>query len=496
MQFFLTGDGVWKTGHKLHKYLSSINLRCVPSRFRSGLPASGALSPFSGPIESDSEAHGAGDARVRRAGPILSFAPMPTHPGPTPSTPNAPPGKSAPGVASQQSVVAELVRTVLDDARTVLRPGWPRSMDPAPGSTGEACGTVAPSDCFALAQADLERIDEMMGLLRRVMFPGYFDPAPVPTTPEDLQQHVSHLCGLIAGHLERALRAVFRYSPGAQSLRPGSVGRSGAGGQTQSESHSIWSEQPLGKAEERFSRDVVGAFMARLPEVRRLLSLDVQASYDGDPAAEHTDEVILCYPGLDAIFSHRVAHELYNLDVPLLPRIISERAHSRTGIDIHPGAQIGRSFFIDHGSGTVIGETSVIGEHVKIYQGVTLGARSFPKDERGRVIRGIKRHPTIGNRVNIYAGAVILGGDTVIGDDCVIAGGVFVTSSVPPGHVVQQPRADLTLRPNAPATAASSGAKASGQSHGGAQANHAHSSPSSPSAHDPDLHWLADGAGI
>jgi serine O-acetyltransferase len=174
----------------------------------------------------------------------------------------------------------------------------------------------------------------------------------------------------------------------------------------------------------------------------------VLAAFDGDPAATHTDEVIFSYPGLEAVLDHRFAHELLRLGVPLLPRIISEQAHSRTGIDIHPGAQIGRSFFIDHGAGVVIGETAVIGDHVKIYQGVTLGAKSFDKDERGRLVRGRKRHPTIGDRVTIYAGAVILGGDTIIGDDCVISGGVFLSQSVPPRHVVRQKQPELVMRSN------------------------------------------------
>jgi serine O-acetyltransferase len=152
---------------------------------------------------------------------------------------------------------------------------------------------------------------------------------------------------------------------------------------------------------------VVSAFMAKLPKVRRLLSLDVQAAFDGDPAARHTDETIFCYPGIRALTVHRLAHELYQLDVPLIPRIMSEYAHSVTGIDIHPGARIGRSFFIDHGTGVVIGETTVIGDHCKLYQGVTLGAKSFPKDERGRLKRGVRRHPVLEDHVTVYAGATI-----------------------------------------------------------------------------------------
>ena len=187
-------------------------------------------------------------------------------------------------------------------------------------------------------------------------------------------------------------------------------------------------------------------FLGTLPSLRDLLSRDVQAAYDGDPAAGDTDETVLCYPGVYAISVHRLAHELYRLGVPIVPRIMSEHAHGDTGIDIHPGARIGRSFFIDHGTGVVIGETTVIGDHCKIYQGVTLGARSFPRDELGRLARNIKRHPTLDDHVTVYAGATILGGDTVIGTGCIVGGGVFLTSSVPPGHVVRGPRHEITLK--------------------------------------------------
>jgi serine O-acetyltransferase len=206
---------------------------------------------------------------------------------------------------------------------------------------------------------------------------------------------------------------------------------------------------PPPKAVEERAAEVAERFIQRLPELRRLLSLDVQAAYEGDPAAIHPDETIFCYPGIDAVFAHRVAHEFYAQGVPLLPRIIQEMAHSRTGIDINPGAKIGESFFIDHGGAVVIGETTVIGDQVRVYQGVTLGAKSIEKDAHGRVVKGMKRHPTIGDRVTIYAGAVILGGDTAIGDDCIIGGGVFVTESVPAGHVVRPRDPELILRANA-----------------------------------------------
>ncbi len=173
-----------------------------------------------------------------------------------------------------------------------------------------------------------------------------------------------------------------------------------------------------------------------LPDIKRRLVGDAQAIYEGDPAARSPEEVVICYPGFYAICVHRVAHELYRLGVPLLPRIMSEYAHEKTGIDIHPGAQVGERFCIDHGTGIVIGETARIGHDVKLYQGVTLGARSFALDENGMPVKGTQRHPQIGDRVVIYANAVILGGDTRVGDGCVIGGNVWLTASVPDGQTV------------------------------------------------------------
>ena len=175
--------------------------------------------------------------------------------------------------------------------------------------------------------------------------------------------------------------------------------------------------------------------LSRLPDIRSLLKEDVSAAYDGDPAAKSFQEIVISYPYITAIATHRIAHELYLQNVPLIPRIMSESAHARTGIDIHPGAKIGKRFFIDHGTGVVIGETSVIGENVKLYQGVTLGAMSFPKDERGRIIKGGKRHPTIENDVTIYAEATLLGNIT-IGSGAVIGGNVWLQKSVEPGTIV------------------------------------------------------------
>jgi serine O-acetyltransferase len=203
-------------------------------------------------------------------------------------------------------------------------------------------------------------------------------------------------------------------------------------------------------ATRRLARHKTFLFMRRIKAIREILQSDVEAAYDGDPAATNTDEVILAYPGLLAITVHRIAHELSLLEVPLLPRIMSEYAHSQTGIDIHPGAKIGKHFFIDHGTGVVIGETTDIGENVKIYQGVTLGALSFPKDERGRLIRGTKRHPTLEDDVTIYANATILGGTTVIGKGAIIGGNVFITSSVPSKCTVSLKSPELKYRNHRP----------------------------------------------
>ena len=188
-------------------------------------------------------------------------------------------------------------------------------------------------------------------------------------------------------------------------------------------------------------------FIGRLPEVQRLLATDTEALYSGDPAAASQVDVIFSYPGLFAITVYRLAHELYELKVPLIPRMMTEYAHSQTGIDINAGAQIGSYFFIDHGTGVVIGETTVIGDYVKLYQGVTLGALST---RRGHRLSGVKRHPTLCNRVTVYSGASILGGDTVIGDDCIIGSNAFVTETVPANTRVSITRPQLTYRENKP----------------------------------------------
>ena len=187
----------------------------------------------------------------------------------------------------------------------------------------------------------------------------------------------------------------------------------------------------------RDATEIVRSFVAALPEVRRLVDTDVDAAYEGDPAATSRMEVVMAYPGLYAVTVHRLAHVLYELGVPIIPRIMSELAHSKTGIDIHPGAKIGERFFIDHGTGVVIGETTVIGRNVKLYQGVTLGALSFDKDPvTGALVKGVKRHPNVEDNVVIYAGATILGGNTTIGHDSEIGGSVWLIESVPPNSRV------------------------------------------------------------
>lgn len=245
--------------------------------------------------------------------------------------------------------------------------------------------------------------------LRSVLFPGFFD----VQSPKENPYAAGSVLNEIAIKLLAQCEAAFGYRKEAPA-------------------------DPHGKAEE-----TVTAFIAELPEVQKLLYTDVEALYMGDPAALSKVDVIFSYPGLIAITVYRTAHILYKLGVPLIPRMMTEYAHSLTGIDINAGAEIGSYFFIDHGTGVVIGETTVIGSYVKLYQGVTLGALST---RRGQKLAGVKRHPTIGNRVTIYSGASILGGETVIGDDCVIGGNAFVTGSVPARTKVSVKSPELTFR--------------------------------------------------
>jgi serine O-acetyltransferase len=263
-------------------------------------------------------------------------------------------------------------------------------------------------------------------LLRQVTFPGFFgSQIRGRLSTDSVRYHVGQVMVELNDLMYEQVRCCLRYR---KNLPNGS------------------SVSEDCEACDRDARRIVGEFLQRIPAVRELISSDVQAAYDADPAAQNTDETILSYPGLVAISIQRYAHELYLRDVPMLPRIMTEHAHSLTGIDIHPGAKLGQRFFIDHGTAVVIGETTVIGENVKIYQGVTLGG--LAPDRLVEQFRGgRKRHPTIENNVTIYAGATILGGDTVIGSNSIIGGNVFLTSSVPPDMLVSMEDPQLKIRP-------------------------------------------------
>ena len=212
------------------------------------------------------------------------------------------------------------------------------------------------------------------------------------------------------------------------------------------ETEAIQRSQQMVENLDEVSLQFAGNFLQKLPTIRESLLKDVRAAYDGDPACQNFDEVILCYPGLNAVTIHRMAHELYLLGVPFLPRMMAEWSHGETGIDIHPGAKIGDHFFIDHGTGVVIGETVEIGKNVKIYQGVTLGALSFDKNERGELVRGSKRHPTLEDGVVIYANATVLGGKTIVGEGSLIGSSVWITRSVDAGTTVTIQKPSLQMK--------------------------------------------------
>ena len=235
--------------------------------------------------------------------------------------------------------------------------------------------------------------------LLRLLLPGFFDEKPIQTS--ELKVEISMLMDSVSGRLEDELAKSIEYKP------PGNTP----------------SDRPR-----QLAREITIEFLSTFPEIRKLLKTDVEAAYAGDPAAISHEEVVVAYPFIETIAVQRMAHQLYQRDVTLIPRIMSEWAHSRSGIDLHPGAKIGSHFFIDHGTGTVVGETTIIGNNVKIYHGVTLGAKSTSRVEE---LRGSKRHPTIENGVTIYPGATILGGETVIGSNSTIGGNVFLIHSVP-----------------------------------------------------------------
>ncbi|MEM9015947.1 MAG: serine O-acetyltransferase EpsC [Verrucomicrobiota bacterium] len=253
--------------------------------------------------------------------------------------------------------------------------------------------------------------------LLQLLFPGYLDEDPIQA--DELEMITADRIATLVATLEVEVAKVLR-------LRDDEDGESHPGLRQQANA-------------------LVCRFLADLPELRKLLQTDVEAAYEGDPAARNFDEIILAYPCIEAIAIQRCAHCLYELDVPLIPRIMTEWAHSLTGIDIHPGATIGSHFFIDHGTGVVIGETCVIGNHVKLYHGVTLGARNFPKDEKGRIVKGNKRHPNVEDRVVIYPHATVLGGKTTLGAGSTIGANVFLNASVPPMSFVTTVGEELNI---------------------------------------------------
>ena len=264
-----------------------------------------------------------------------------------------------------------------------------------------------------------EAIVEILESVLDLMYPGYFGRRDLSN--ENLGAHVAQSVAELEPRLEREIEHCLCYGRERDAERP-----------------------EFGECAPR-AHEVADIFLKRLPQIRALLILDVQAAFDGDPAATNLDEVILAYPGVLAVSVYRIAHALYDLGVPMMARIMTEWAHSKTGADIHPGANIGAGFFIDHATGVVIGETTHIGEGVKLYQGVTLGALSFPRDASGHIIRGRKRHPTVESGSTLYANATVLGGQTVVGSDSVIGGSVFLTRSVPARSRVSLKEPDLRV---------------------------------------------------
>ena len=258
---------------------------------------------------------------------------------------------------------------------------------------------------------------EIIELFLQLFYPGYFGRQDL--TDENLAYHVGTLVSTLRDKLVEQIRLCL--------------------------CHAAECGAPIDTCVEE-ARRLANKLLSAVPALRAVLISAVQAALDGDPAASSIHEIILAYPGLLAVTIYRVAHELQRLGIPLLPRIMTEWAHAHTGADIHPGATIGKSFFIDHATGVVVGETSYIGENVKLYQGVTLGAVSHPKDENGKVIRGTKRHPTVENGVTVYANATVLGGTTALGAGSVVGGSVFLTKSIPPGSRVAMKPPELSVR--------------------------------------------------
>ncbi|MBL3582084.1 serine O-acetyltransferase EpsC [Oleidesulfovibrio alaskensis] len=281
----------------------------------------------------------------------------------------------------------------------------------------ESCSKVFSKPLNNAPMPSLEELTEIVGRLKAALFPGYFGKSSIEM--ESMRYH-------LAANLDSIYRKL------ADQIRRGGCFTCA---EFANDCHSC----------DVYSHDLAKRFIEQLPQIRGLLLGDVTAAFEGDPAAKTPGETVFCYPSITAMLHHRIAHALYDLDVPLIPRIISEMSHSRTGIDIHPGARIGEDFFIDHGTGVVIGETCIIGKGCRLYQGVTLGALSFPKDASGTLIKGNPRHPILEDNVTVYAGATILGRVT-IGKGSIIGGNVWLTHDVPEGSKIVQQR---STRPQA-----------------------------------------------
>jgi serine O-acetyltransferase len=264
-----------------------------------------------------------------------------------------------------------------------------------------------------------EAIVEILNAVLDLMYPGYFGRQDL--NADNLSAHIDQMLASLIPKLEHEMEQCLCYGRERETVPP-----------------------EFGECAPR-AHELAEIFLQRLPEIRRMLIRDVAAAFEGDPAALNLDEIILAYPGVLAVSVYRIAHALYDLGVPMMARIMTEWAHSKTGCDIHPGATIGAAFFIDHATGVVIGETTHIGDSVKIYQGVTLGALSLPRDASGHIIRGRKRHPTVESGSTLYANATVLGGQTVVGADSVIGGSVFLTHSVPPRSRVSLKEPELRV---------------------------------------------------
>jgi len=300
----------------------------------------------------------------------------------------------------------------------------------------QAVGGINRIECGNLPSK--RRIAQVCEQLLQLLFPGYHDEQPVPEAELEMitAERIAGLIDTLGQEVGKSLR-LRGFTGGYVATTNGDAENSHGDGDESGNEDLREEPSPEDVAGiQTQARDLTCRFLSELPRVRELLRTDVEAAYEGDPAAKNFDEILLSYPCIETIAIQRCAHVLYREDVPLIPRIMTEWAHSLTGIDIHPGAIIGSHFFIDHGTGVVIGETCVIGDHVKLYHGVTLGARNFPKDAQGRVVKGNKRHPNVEDGVVIYPNATVLGGKTVIGADSTVGANVFLRESVPPRSFV------------------------------------------------------------